>query len=118
MVASVGPYRFSTIELGAAFAQSRATSTGSASPQKRLQRSVGNASGFRTPSRFMNSATDGTENQTERPARRMKSDGLSRSFSLGQDTHTPLYQATNRSKTDKSNVRLNVCERRSSAVMP
>src|SRR5436309_7773068 len=65
IVASVGPYRFSTAELGAAVVQSRATSIGSASPQKRLQRSVENASGFSTPRRRMKSAIDGTENQTE-----------------------------------------------------
>ena len=49
MVASVGPYQFSTIEFGAALAHSLATSVGSASPQNRLQRSDGNAPGTRSP---------------------------------------------------------------------
>src|SRR3954453_2686654 len=77
IVASVGPYRFSTVEYGAASAQSPATSAGSASPQKRLQRSVRNESGFTTPSRRMKRAIEGTENQTERRERWMNSAGLS-----------------------------------------
>src|SRR5919201_3910671 len=103
-------------EFGAAADHSRATSAGSASPQNRLQRRVGKMSGFNTRSRLMNTAIEGTENQKVSLERRMKSDGLRRLFSVGQQTHAPFSQAANMSKTDRSNVRSNVCENRSSGV--
>src|SRR5439155_21968481 len=112
IVASVGPYRFSTVEFGAASTQSRARSAGNASPQKRLQRSVWKASGFSTASRRMKSATDGTENQTDRRERRMNSAGFSKALSVGQQTQAPLSQATNMSNEERSKVRWNIWENR------
>ena len=64
----------------------------------------------------MNSATDGTENQTESRERRMNSAGLRRFLSLGQQTQAPVSQAMNMSKAERSKVRLNVCEKRSSSL--
>jgi hypothetical protein len=64
MVSSVGPYRFSSTECGAAACHACAVPHGSASPQNRLQRSVGILPGARLPRRASTAATDGTENHT------------------------------------------------------
>ena len=81
------------MEVGAAVAHASARRRGSGSPQKRLQRSAGKESGFKTRSRFMNEATEGTENQTVTSERLMKSPGLRRLLSLGQQTHAPQSHA-------------------------
>src|SRR5579872_5569716 len=64
IVNSVGPYRFSTTEFGAAACHCSALARGKGSPQNRLQRSVGRVAG---PSKFrfrICAGIDGTENQT------------------------------------------------------
>src|SRR6266853_5234923 len=105
-------------ELGAARLQSRTTSTGKASPQNRLSRRCGYKPGLSSPSRRMNTAVEGTENQTVSRASFKNAPGLINCFWLGQHTHAPLCQATNMSCADKSNVRSNVCDRRSLLVKP
>src|SRR3954453_2502145 len=113
MVSSVGPYRFSITEFGAARAHWRMISTGSASPQNKLNRNPGYKSGLRTPKRCMNIAVEGTENQTVNRESLTNAPGLINCFLVGQHTHAPLSQATNKSWADKSKVRSKVCETRS-----
>lgn len=79
MVASVGPYRFSTTDADAASCQAWAVAAGSASPQNRLQRSDGRLSGSSAPRRCWSTATDGTENQTVMSLARTNSSGVIRS---------------------------------------
>src|SRR5690349_22574467 len=101
------------IELGAAALQSRTTSTGNASPQNRLHRRFGYKPGLSSPSLRINIAVEGTENHAVNRAWLMNAPGLIICFWLGTQRHAPLLQVTKRSCTDKSNVRSNVCERRS-----
>ena len=62
IVASVGPYRFSTVELTAAFCQSAAYLAGKGSPQKRLCRKLGKLPGFNSLIFSRTPTTEGTEN--------------------------------------------------------
>src|SRR5579862_796656 len=65
MVSSVGPYRFSTTEFGAAACHRSAVSLVRGSPQNRLHRSVGmDPAGIRS---LASTAADGTENQAVSP---------------------------------------------------
>src|SRR5437588_10428251 len=100
-------------ELGAARLQSRTTSTGKASPQNRLSRKCGYKPGLSSPSRRMNIAVEGTENQAVNRASFMNAPGLIICFWVGTQRHAPLAHVTNRSCADKSNVRSNVCDNRS-----
>src|SRR5215475_12209775 len=118
MVSSVGPYRFSIAEFGAASAHCRTLSTGKASPQNKLSRNRGYIPGLSTPRRRMNTAVEGTENHTVSLASFIKASGLIDCFCVGQQTHAPLCQATNISCADKSNVSSNVCDIRSSLQKP
>src|SRR5690242_16046723 len=93
-------------------------SAGSASPQKKLQRRLGNMAGRRTPSFFIVSATEGTENQMLNSDFLTKEAGLSRVFCDGQQTHAPRSQATNMSNAERSKVMSKVCEKRSCSVIP
>src|SRR5215208_2410651 len=106
------------IELGAASAHWRTTSTGNASPQNKLNRKPGYMFGLRTPNRRMKIAVEGTENQTVSRASFTYASGLIVCFCVGQQTHAPASHATNMSCADKSNVRSNVCENRSSLANP
>ena len=117
-VNSVGPYRFSRVDRGAAADQAFANSTGSGSPQKRLQRNDSYRFGFRAPNRFMNIPTVGTDVHTVSAFSRMNASGFRSVLSDGQHTHAPLSQATNMSRTERSNVASNICEKRSLDVMP
>src|SRR5271156_6798149 len=96
MVASVGPYRFSRMELFAASCHAAARLEESASPQKRLQRKVGNAPGSRSPSLEANMATEGTENQTVSSFSSTKVAGVSVCSAYGQSV-APASQQVNRS---------------------
>src|SRR5882762_10019040 len=113
MVSSVGPYRFSIMEFGAASAQALTTSTGRASPQNRLRRTDGYIPGLRVPSFFMKTAVDGTENQVVNCDCRMNFPGLIEVFCDGQQREAPLSHVANMSCTDRSKVMSNVCEQRS-----
>ena len=62
MVASVGPYTFSTIELGAASCHAAAEVAGSGSPQNKLRRRLGSAPDFSSLMRCMKPIREGTEN--------------------------------------------------------
>src|SRR6266576_1710100 len=105
-------------EFGAAELQSRTTSTGKASPQNRLSRKCGYKPGLSSPSRRMNIAVEGTENQAVNRASLMNAPGLIICFWVGTQRHAPLPHVTNRSWADKSNVRLNVCDKRSLFSIP
>src|SRR5204863_6779419 len=105
-------------ELGAARLQSRTTSTGKASPQNRLSRKCGYKPGLSSPSRRMNIAVEGTENQTVSRAALMKAPGLIICFWVGTQRQAPFVQVTNRSCADKSKVRSNVCDKRSLFSIP
>src|SRR5207248_2809346 len=105
-------------EFGAARLESRTTSTGNASPQNRLSRKCGYKPGLSSPSRRMNTAVEGTENQTVSRESFRNARGLINCFWVGQHRHAPLSHATNMSCADKSNVRSNVCEMRSLLVKP
>ncbi len=118
MVASVGPYRFSSTDPDAASCQTWAVAAGNASPQNRLQRSDGRLSGTNTPLRCCNTATEGTENQTVMPLSRTKSNGFIRSKASMGTRQPPLPQLMNRSKTDRSKVWSKVLVNRSSAAKP
>src|SRR6266513_4755752 len=106
------------IELGAAALQSRTTSTGNASPQNRLNRRCGYRPGLSSPSRRMNIAVEGTENQAVNRAALMKAPGLIICFRAGTQRQAPLVQVTNRSSADKSKVKSNVCDKRSLFSIP
>src|SRR5207302_9454284 len=106
------------IEFGAARLQSRATSTGNASPQNRLSRKCGYKPGSSSPSRRMNIAVEGTENQTVSRAALMKAPGLIICFWVGTQRHAPFVHVTNRSCADKSKVKSNVCDKRSLFSIP
>src|SRR5690348_13151288 len=101
------------IEFGAAALQSRTISTGNASPQKRLSRNLGYKSRLSSPSRRINIAVEGTENQAVNRASLMKAPGLIICFWVGTQRQAPFVQVTNRSCADKSKVSSNVCDRRS-----
>ena len=103
-MSSVGPYRFSTIDCGAAACHASALARGSGSPQNRLQRRVGKTPGLSEPFFRISAAIDGTENQTVSCCRSAKRTGASRSSGCIAQTHAPFSHATNRSKTDRSNV--------------
>src|SRR5437870_221817 len=106
------------IEFGAAAFQSRTTSTGNASPQKRLRRRRGYKAGFNSPSLRINIAVEGTENQAVSRASFMKAPGLIICFCVGTQRHAPFPHVTNRSCADKSKVRSNVCDKRSFFSIP
>src|ERR1700679_1550583 len=112
MVASVGPYRFSRMELFAASCQAAARLEESASPQNRLQRKVGNAPGSSTPSFEANMATDGTENQHVSSFSSTRVAGVSVCSAYGQRV-APASQQVKRSCTLRSKVRSKFCEQRS-----
>jgi len=106
------------MELGAAACQASALARGSGSPQKRLQRRSGKASGS-SVLRFLIWATMlGTENQTVRRLRWMKRAGASSSMDDMANRQAPFSQHRNWSCTERSNVWSKVCEKRSSGVMP
>src|SRR4030095_1834536 len=105
-------------EFGAARLHWRTTSTGNASPQNRLSRNSGYKSGLSSPSRRMNIAVEGTENQTVSRAALMKAPGLIICFWVGTQRHAPLVHVTNKSCADKSKVRSNVCDKRSLSSIP
>ena len=107
IVSSVGPYRFSTTEFGAAVAHARAMESGSGSPQKRLHRRVGKAASLSTPSFRIMIATDGTENQTVNSDDRTKPSGLISCLRVGTQRQAPHDHATNMSKTERSKVMSN-----------
>src|SRR6476646_707583 len=109
---------FSMIEFGAAALQSRTTSTGNASPQNRLSRRCGYEPGLSSPSLRMNIAVEGTENQAVNRASFMNAPGLIICFCVGTQKHAPFLHVTNRSWADKSNVRSNVCDKRSLLSIP
>src|SRR5580658_649960 len=112
IVASVGPYRFSRMELFAACCHSAARLEESASPQNRLQRKVGNAPGSSRPTFDANIATDGTENQTVSSFSSTRVAGVS---VCSAEVHSvaPASQEVKRSCTLRSNVRSKFCEQRS-----
>src|SRR5438552_17584756 len=101
---------FSITEFGAATAQSRATSTGNASPQNKVNRKPGYIPALSTPKRRMKSAVDGTENHAVSWESLIKAPGLMSCFWLRQQTHAPFSQPTNISCADRSKVRSKVCE--------
>src|SRR5436190_2670121 len=105
-------------ELGAARLQSRTTSTGKASPQNRLSRKCGYKPGLSSPSRRMNIAVEGTENQAVNRASFMNAPGLIICFWVGTQRHAPVAHVTNRSCADKSKVGSNVCDKRSLHAIP
>src|SRR5436190_21930198 len=109
---------FSTMEFGAAALQSRATSIGNASPQNRLKRRCGYKPGFSSPSLRIKIAVEGTENHWVRRAWLMNAPGLIICFCVGTHRHDPLPHVTNKSCADKSNVRSNVCDKRSLLWIP
>src|SRR5438067_12841894 len=109
---------FSMTEFGAAKLQSRTASTGNASPQNRLSRNRGYNPGLSSPSRRMNIAVDGTENQAVNRAALMKEPCLIICFCVGTQRHAPADHVTNRSCADKSKVRSNVCDKRSVFSIP
>ncbi len=74
--------------------------------------------GFIMPSRFIMSATDGTENQIVSSDSLMNLPGSTSVSGGGQHTHDPRSQPTKRSKTEMSKVMSNICEKRSSWVTP
>src|SRR6478672_5719470 len=104
MVSSVGPYRFSRTELGAAFCHASAALCNRPSPQNKLHLSVGILPGFKNLFFCMIVTREGTENQTVIPCLLMKDAGAKSSIGCMDTTHAPLAHAMNRSKTDKSNV--------------
>src|SRR3954470_24588387 len=116
MVNSVGPNRFSTIELGAAACHASALARGSGSPQNKLHRSSGMLDGRSELFLIISAATEGTENHSVRRCAVMKRAGASMSILLGTHSAAPACQAMNMSKTDKSNVWSKVCDKRSSRV--
>src|SRR6266478_383973 len=114
MVVSVGPYRFSTIELGAASCHAAAYDADKGSPQKRLQRSEGKQFADNNRIRESKPMTEGTENHIVSPLSRMNFAGAITDFSGTTNRQAPRSQQTNMSCTLKSNVRSNSCESRSS----
>src|SRR6266566_309764 len=105
---------FSTSELGAASAHLSTVSRGNASPQNKLNLKRGYIPGLSTPKRRMKTAVEGTENQTVNRDSVTNAPGLINCFCVGQHTHAPFCQAANISWADKSKVKSNVCETRSS----
>src|SRR5438445_7156268 len=105
-------------EFGAARVQSRTTSTGNASPQNRLSRRRGYEPTLSSPRRRMKIAAEGTENHVVNRASFMNAPGLIICFWVGTQRHAPLPHVTNRSWADKSNVRSNVCDKRSLFSIP
>src|SRR5437763_1718155 len=105
-------------EFGAARLQSRTTSIGNASPQNRLSLKRGYEPALSSPSRRMNIAVDGTENQAVSRASFMNTPGLIICFWLGTQRRAPLLHVTNKSCADKSKVRSNVCDMRSLLSIP
>src|SRR5271157_2540072 len=112
IVASVGPYKFSTMEWLAAACHAAARLAESASPQNRLQRKVGNAPGSNRPSFDANMATDGTENQHVSSFSSIRVAGVSVCSAKGQSV-APASQQVNRSCTLRSKVKSKFCEQRS-----
>lgn len=107
-VDSVGPYRFSTCEPGAASCQARATPRGRASPQNRLQRKDGMEFGRSRFLRRINCGREGTENHTVNAWLCTKRAGDSRSRARGTQRQAPPCHAAKRSNTDGSKVRSKV----------
>src|SRR5215469_6396836 len=116
MVASVGPYKFSKMELQAASCQAQARLDESASPQNKLNRKVGNAPGVNSPILDANIATDGTENQTVILFSSISVAGV-RVCSVQGQSVAPAFQQVNRSCTLRSKVRSKFWEHRSSALI-
>src|SRR5208282_5305632 len=117
IVASVGPYRFSRMDLFAAPCHAAARLAESASPQNRLQRREGNAPGSSRPNFDANIATDGTENQHVSSFSSIRVAGVSVCSAKGQRV-APASQQVNRSCTLRSKVRSKFCEQRSASCMP
>src|SRR5208283_989618 len=105
------------MELFAACCQASAKVAERASPQKRLQRRVGNAPGCNSPTFEANMATDGTENQQVNSFSSTKVAGVSVCSVYGQSV-APASQQVNRSCTLRSNVKSKFCEQRSAALKP
>src|SRR5208282_1797137 len=97
------------MELFAACCQVAARLEESASPQKRLQRRVGNAPGCNSPSFDANIATEGTENQTVNANSSTSDAGVSVCSANGHRV-APASQQVNRSCTLRSKVRSKFCE--------
>src|SRR3954452_10196337 len=72
----------------------------------------------RLPRVALTDTTDGTENQCVTARSTRKSTGASRSVRLGETRVAPPPQVTNRSNTDGSKVRSNVCEVRHPGPIP
>src|ERR1700736_4016019 len=102
------------MEFGAAWAHVLAISTGNASPQNMLTRSLGYMPAFRAPSRFMNTAVDGTEIQIVSRASLINLPGLISVLFGGQHKQAPPSHATNMSDIERSKVMSGFCEKRSS----
>src|SRR5208283_5992162 len=102
------------MELFAACCHASASVAESASPQNRLQRSVGNAPGCSNPTFEANMATDGTENQQVNSFSSTSVAGVSVCSVYGQSV-APASQQVKRSCTLRSNVRSKFCEQRSAA---
>src|SRR6267154_6609471 len=93
IVASVGPYRFSTIECVPAFCHSCAYDVGRGSPQKKLYRREGKVSGSRSFILVKTLITDGTENQAVNALSRMNLAGSRTALSGRQYKQDPHSQA-------------------------
>src|SRR4051812_25976507 len=93
MVASVGPYKFSTIDRGAALCHCAARAAGSASPQNRLTRSDGSESAFSPPVRDIIDPSDGTENHDVTPCFRKMLAGDMSSAPASRTRRPPVVQA-------------------------
>src|ERR1035438_5934863 len=117
MVASVGPYKFSRMELFAACCHASASVEESASPQNRLQRRVGKAPASSNPSFDANIATEGTENQQVSSFSSIRVAGVSVCSAYGHSVAPPSQQV-NRSCTLRSKVKSKFCEQRSPPWMP
>ena len=104
MVASVGPYKFCSLLLGAAVIQSSANPEFKASPQKRLNRSVGKELIFNSLALCIRAIVDGVENQNVRECLFIKRPGACLSLSGMQNKDAPVDHATNMSCNDRSNV--------------
>ena len=75
MVASVGPYKFSNSEAGAASCHAWAMVSSSGSPQNKLNRKLGSEFGFSVRIFCMNMITEGTENHMVNCFSRINRDG-------------------------------------------
>src|SRR5262245_22863607 len=118
IVSSVGPYRFSTVELTADAPQRDTSCRSSGSPQNRLHRRVGIDPGSRPRRRRTSDTTLGEENQTVIPWRDRNSSMDRNAVGGTQTSRPPQPHAVNMSNMARSKVRSNVWENTSSRVKP